>query len=64
VEEALAIRRQALGPKHPQFAGTITIKAYLMLTTGRFKEAYELAEAARATLVEILPAGSWRSRRP
>ena len=31
VDEALVIRRKALGADHPQVAGTLTVKANLML---------------------------------
>jgi len=64
VDEAISIRRKALGPQHPQVAGTITIKATLMLATGRFSEAYELAEmaASRSARACRRTAGKWLPR--
>ena len=48
VDEALSIRRKALGDKHPQVFGTLTVKAYWLLSTGHYLDAYVMAEQARA----------------
>jgi tetratricopeptide (TPR) repeat protein len=61
VEESLAIRRKALGPEHPQVAGTLTVQANLLLATGRFEEARAVAVEARRILKLSLPDDSWQA---
>ena len=47
-DEGLAIRRKALGPEHPQVAGTLTVKANLLLATRPLRrKARELAVEAQ-----------------
>ena len=54
------MRRKALGPEHPQVAGTLTVKANLLLATGRYREARELAAEARRILLLSLPKDAWQ----
>jgi tetratricopeptide (TPR) repeat protein len=60
IEESLAIREQALGRDHPQFAGTLTVKANLLLAIRRYDEARTLAAEASRILRLNLPADSWQ----
>ena len=60
MDEALAIRRKALGPEHPQVAGTLTVKANLLLATRPLREARELAGEAQRILLLSLPKDSWQ----
>jgi hypothetical protein len=60
LEESLAIRRKALGAEHPQVAGTLIVKANLMLATRHYDEARELASEARRILALSLPADHWQ----
>ena len=48
------------GESHPQVAGTLTVKANLMLATSRYREAQLLAAESRRMLVQSLPEDSWQ----
>jgi hypothetical protein len=58
--ESLRIRRKALGDKHPQVAGTLTVKANLMLATHRYDEARKLAVEAEQILAGTVPDDHWQ----
>ena len=60
LDEAIAIRRKALGERHPNVGTSLALKALLELLEKRPKQAYALAEEARAITTEGLPAGSWQ----
>jgi tetratricopeptide (TPR) repeat protein len=60
VDEALGIRRKALGAEHPQVGSTLTVKANLMLAQDRFDDARAIAAEARGILEAGMPAGSWQ----
>ena len=54
------MRRKALGPEHPQVAGTLTVKANLLLATRHYEEARDLAVEAQRILALSLPPDSWQ----
>ena len=60
LDESLRIRRKALGDKHPQVAGTLTVKANLMLATHRYDEARKLAVEAEQILAGTVPDDHWQ----
>jgi hypothetical protein len=49
-----------LGPEAPQVAGALTVKANLMLATGHYVEARDLAAEAERVLLLSLPKDSWQ----
>jgi tetratricopeptide (TPR) repeat protein len=60
VEEGLVIRRKAFGDESPQVAGTLTVKANLLLALRRYDEARQVAAQARRILEASLPADHWQ----
>jgi eukaryotic-like serine/threonine-protein kinase len=60
VEESLEIRRKMPGEDSPQYAGTLTVEANLLLAQRRYAEARKVAAQARSILAATLPADHWQ----
>jgi thioredoxin-like negative regulator of GroEL len=61
LRESLALRREVLGPDHVGVASSMTKLADLLIATGRFEEARELAAAAKAICSKTLSDAHWRT---
>ena len=54
------MRRKVLGNDHPQVASALTVKANLLVATGQFEEALQVAREARRILAVSLPDDHWQ----
>ena len=59
LDEALAIRRKALGNDHPQVASTLTVQANLFVGTQQYDEALDATTEALRILALSLPDDHW-----
>ena len=61
LREALELRKKALGPAHPDLAGTMTLLAGALIETHRYDEARALAADAKTIYLKALGAKHWRT---
>ncbi|MGH8204672.1 MAG: tetratricopeptide repeat protein, partial [Steroidobacteraceae bacterium] len=60
LDEALAIRRKALGSEHPRVGGTLATQANLRLAQKRYAEALDESTEALRILALNLPGNHWQ----
>jgi hypothetical protein len=59
LDEGISIRIDAFGNDHPRVAVGRVAKANLLIATGRYEDALELAKLAKTSLLEALPEEHW-----
>jgi tetratricopeptide (TPR) repeat protein len=61
LRQSLILIQDSVGIEHPDYAGSLTMLANILVATNRYAEARDLAAQARAICIKAFPEDHWRT---